>query len=86
MKAGRSTLLQRSAMTATGIDSIIRSSVLVLIVVTLVTGCSGITRPAPVRQTYLIEPAAPSEVAKPQPASLRVGAINVAAGVCLPSR
>ena len=66
-------------MTATGIDSIIRASVFMLVVAALVTGCSGITRPAPVRQTYLIEPAPPPAVAKPQQASLRVGAINVAA-------
>ena len=71
--------LQRRAMTATGIDSIIRSSIFVLVVAALVTGCSGITRPAPVRQTYLIEPVAPSPVARPQAGSLRVGAINVAA-------
>jgi ABC-type uncharacterized transport system auxiliary subunit len=75
----RSSTMQRSAMTATGADRILRAAALALIVATLVTGCSGITRPAPVRQTYLIDPPAPAAVAKPQPASLRVGAINVAA-------
>ena len=59
--------------------SIIRGAVLVLVVATLVAGCSGITRPAPVRQTYLIDPPAPAAIAKPQPSSLRIGAINVAA-------
>jgi ABC-type uncharacterized transport system auxiliary subunit len=44
----------------------------------LVAGCS-LSRPSPVKQSYLIEPAAPPAVASPQPASLRVGTVNVAA-------
>jgi len=45
----------------------------------LVAGCSLATRPAPVKQTYLIEPAAPAAIARKQAATLRVGTINVAA-------
>jgi cholesterol transport system auxiliary component len=41
--------------------------------------CSAITRPAPVRQTFLIAPPAVSPVAQPQPGALRVGNISVAA-------
>jgi ABC-type uncharacterized transport system auxiliary subunit len=41
-------------------------------------GCS-ITRPAPVKNTFLLAPPAPSAVAQPKQASLRVGTINVAA-------
>lgn len=43
----------------------------------VVAGCS-LSRPSPVKQTYLIEPAPPAAVATPQPASLRVGTIGVA--------
>ena len=42
-------------------------------------GCSAVTRPAPVRQTFLLEPKLPPAAAQPQPAALRVGAVNVAA-------
>ncbi len=52
--------------------------VAVLVAVTL-AGCSAVTRPAPVRQTYLLEPPAPQPVAKSHPGALRVGVINVAA-------
>ena len=41
-------------------------------------GCS-LTRPAPVKETYLLDPPGPQAVAKPQPTSVRVGSINVAA-------
>jgi cholesterol transport system auxiliary component len=41
--------------------------------------CSAVTRPAPVRQTFLLEPPLPQAVAQPQPGALRVGSINVAA-------
>ncbi|MEP7328286.1 MAG: hypothetical protein ABI777_03665 [Betaproteobacteria bacterium] len=41
-------------------------------------GCS-IVRPSPIKATFLLEPAMPSPVAKPQPGVLRIGAINVAA-------
>ncbi len=42
------------------------------------TGCS-FTRPAPVKETYLLEPALPAAVAKSQAGSLRVGTVNVGA-------
>jgi cholesterol transport system auxiliary component len=43
-----------------------------------VAGC-GFTRQSPVKETYLLDPAVPSPVAKAQTGSLRVGAVNVAA-------
>ncbi len=43
-----------------------------------VAGCS-FTRSPLVKETYLLDPAAPPAVAKPQPGSLRVGRISVAA-------
>ena len=42
-----------------------------------VAGCS-LTRPAPVKQTYLLDPPPPPAVAKAQPTSMRVGVVNVA--------
>ncbi|MEO8537905.1 MAG: hypothetical protein ABI533_10270 [Betaproteobacteria bacterium] len=45
----------------------------------LVAGCSAVTRPAPVRQTFLLEPPSPAVIATPQAGSLRVGSIGVAA-------
>jgi len=51
---------------------------LVLTVAVALAGC-GLTRPAPVKETYLLDPPAPPAVAKPQPTSVRVGAVNVAA-------
>jgi cholesterol transport system auxiliary component len=47
--------------------------------VALALGCGAITRPATVRQTFLLEPPAPAALAQSQPAALRVGTINVAA-------
>lgn len=47
--------------------------------VVLVVGCSAITRPAPVRQTFLLEPPAPPAVAQSRPGALRVGTVNIAA-------
>ena len=44
----------------------------------LAAGCS-LSRPSPVKQSYLIESAVPAAVAQPQAASLRVGTVNVAA-------
>ena len=44
----------------------------------LLAGCS-ITRPAPVRQTFLLEPAAPAPVAQSRAGTLRVGTVGVAA-------
>lgn len=45
----------------------------------VLAGCASLTRPAPVRQTFLLEAPAPPPVAHPQPVALRVGAVNVAA-------
>ena len=53
--------------------------ILSVFLVALVAGCTGITRPAPVRETFLLEPPAPPVVAHPQPGTLRIGTINVAA-------
>ena len=48
------------------------------------SGCS-LTRPAPVMETYLLEPALPAPVAHTQAGSLRVGSVNVAAAYRLRS-
>ena len=45
----------------------------------LIAGCSAITRDAPVRQTFLLEPRLPPASTQPQPGALRVGVVNVAA-------
>ena len=45
---------------------------------------AAFTRPAPVKETYLLEPALPPPVAKAQPGSLRVGTVNVARAVPRP--
>jgi len=55
-----------------------RPAWIVLAACMLLAACS-ITRESPVKQTYLIEPALPSPVAKTQPVSVRVSAVNVAA-------
>jgi len=44
----------------------------------LVAGCS-FTRSAPVKDSYLLEPALPEPAAKAQPGSLRMGTVNVGA-------
>ena len=44
----------------------------------LVGGCS-VVRTAPVKAMFLLDPAMPPPVAKPQPGALRVGTVNVAA-------
>jgi ABC-type uncharacterized transport system auxiliary subunit len=41
--------------------------------------CNPLTRPAPVRQTYLLEPALPAAVARSRPETLRVTRVDVAA-------
>lgn len=48
-----------------------------LLVATLLAGC-GLTRPPPVKATYLLAPTMPERVAKSQPGALRVGIVNVA--------
>jgi cholesterol transport system auxiliary component len=50
-----------------------------LLVVALLAACSAITRPAPIRQTFLLEPPAPAALAQSQASALRIGNINVAA-------
>jgi uncharacterized lipoprotein YmbA len=54
------------------------SSLLAVATIALVAGCS-LSRPAPVKSMFLIEPAAPPAAAKALPVTLRVGTVNVAA-------
>jgi len=49
-----------------------------LAAVALVGGCA-LSRPAPVKQVFLLEAAVPPAAAKPQPGTLRVGTVGVAA-------
>ena len=42
-------------------------------------GCSALTRPAPVRQTFLLEPGSPPAAGHARPGVLRVGIVRVAA-------
>jgi len=44
-----------------------------------VGGCNTLSRPAPVKNMFLLAPPAPTAVAQPKPGALRVGSINVAA-------
>ena len=44
----------------------------------VVAGCS-VTRPSPVKGTFLLDPPSPAAVAKTQPTTLRMGTITVAA-------
>jgi uncharacterized lipoprotein YmbA len=50
----------------------------VLLVLAL-AACNPLTRPSPVRQTYLLEPPMPAAVARSQPGSVRVARVEVAA-------
>ena len=50
-----------------------------LTLLALLAACSVITRPAPVRQTFLLAPSLPPAVSQAQPGALRVGNIKVAA-------
>ena len=56
-----------------------KSSLTPLLVCVLLAGCSALTRQAPVRETFLLDPPKPPPVAQSRPGTLRVGAINVAA-------
>jgi cholesterol transport system auxiliary component len=47
--------------------------------VVMLAGCSALQRESPVRQTFLLDPPPPPAVARSQPATLRVGRIDVAA-------
>jgi cholesterol transport system auxiliary component len=61
------------------IDRFSRGLALVLLTSALaLTGCS-LTREAPVKQTFLLEPAMPAAVPRAQAMSVRVAAVNVAA-------
>jgi len=55
-----------------------RISTIVALVSLALAGCT-LSRPAPVKQQYLLDPPAPAAAAKSQPTSVRVGSINVAA-------
>jgi cholesterol transport system auxiliary component len=46
---------------------------------TLFLAACSLTRPAPVKQQYLLDPPAPAAAAKSQTTSVRVGSVNVAA-------
>ena len=50
--------------------------IVALMVALLAAGCS-LTRPLPVKQSYLLDPALPAPVAKMQTGTLRVGTVNV---------
>lgn len=45
----------------------------------LTLAACSLSRPAPVKRTFLLEPSAPAAVAAPKAATLRVGSVNVAA-------
>jgi len=47
-----------------------RLALAVVVVAAVAAGCS-VTRPAPVKGTFLLEPPAPAAVAKTQPTTLR---------------
>lgn len=63
-------------MTASMQSLLVRVAALMLVLV--LVGCA-VTRPSPVKQAFLLNPAAVTPVAKPQPGSLRVALINIAA-------
>ena len=52
--------------------------ILALAAAVLAAGCS-LTRPSPVKQTYLLDPALPAPAAKSQPGTMRLGTVNVSA-------
>ena len=54
------------------------AGLLAALAITLVAGCS-LTRPSPVKNTFLLDPPSPPAVATPKPATLRVGTFNVSA-------
>jgi cholesterol transport system auxiliary component len=61
----------------TSISKPARRAFLVVAVMAL-GGCGALSRPAPIKQTYLLDPPPPAVVAKSQPTSVRVGNVNVA--------
>jgi len=56
-----------------------RRSWMLAALVVVVTGAGGCSRPAPVKGTYVLEPAMPPPVARTQSGSLRVGTVGVGA-------
>jgi ABC-type uncharacterized transport system auxiliary subunit len=62
-----------------GERSSVRPLLIAAVLVAFLAACSAVTRPAPIRQTFLIDPPLPAPVAKAQPTALRVGVVNVAA-------
>ena len=56
-----------------------RAALMVVLAAALFAAGCSLTRPAPVKQTYLLDPAFPAPVAKAQAGTLRVGTVNVAA-------
>lgn len=54
------------------------AAAIVIAMVALISGGCSFTRPAPLKATFLLEPAAPAVAAKPRDASLRIGIVNVA--------
>ena len=54
-----------------------RSALLIVSILAL-GGCGALSRPAPVKQMYLLDPPPPAVVAKSQPTSVRVGNVTVA--------
>jgi len=54
------------------------AGLLAAIALAVVAGCS-LTRPSPVKNTFLLDPPSPPAVATPKPATLRVGTFNVSA-------
>jgi len=56
----------------------IATLILALSALVFAAGCS-LTRPAPVKQTYLLDPALPAPAAKMQAGMLRMGTVNVSA-------
>jgi uncharacterized lipoprotein YmbA len=57
--------------------SVARSALALALAVAL-SGCS-FSRPAPVKNTFMLDPTLPSPAAAAKPATLRIGAVNVAA-------
>ena len=51
---------------------------LAVLALTLVAGCN-LTRPAPVKATFLLDPPLPAAAASPKASTLRIGTFNVAA-------
>lgn len=68
----------RPAPTAGSITKPLTGALAALAFAVAMTGCS-LTRPAPVKNTFLLDPPLPPAVATPKPATLRIGTFNVSA-------